>query len=63
MTYEAHAFFEHWKLNVHSEITKKKLPEKGYGLLDNLIYIGTGKILSITTRILVVGSQRVNKQS
>ena len=31
---------------------------KVYGFLDNLIWIGKGKF-SITTRILVVGSQRV----
>ena len=36
-------FLEHWKLNVHSKIAKKKMMEKGYGFLDNLILIGTGK--------------------
>ena len=33
---------EHWKLNVYSKIPKK-MQEKNYGFLDNLIWIGNGK--------------------
>ena len=35
-------FSEHWKFNVDSKIAKK-IPEKIYGFLDNLIWIGNGK--------------------
>ena len=33
---------EHWKLNVDSKISTE-IKEKTYGVLDNLILIGTGK--------------------
>ena len=35
-------FSENWKFNVDSKIAKK-IPEKIYGFLDNLIWIGNGK--------------------
>ena len=53
---------EHWKFNVDSR-NAKKMQQKIYGFLDNLIWIGNGKFSLITTRILVIGSQRVNRSS
>ena len=38
---------------------QKKMQQQIYVFLDNLIWIDKRQILSITTRILVVGSQRV----
>ena len=39
------------------------MSQEGFDLSDNSIRIGSGKNLPITARILVVGSQRVNKYS
>ena len=35
-------FSENWKFNVNSK-NAKKIPQKIYGFLDNLIWIGKGK--------------------
>ena len=44
LTYQAHFFFsEHWKFNVDSKHAKKKMQQKIYGFLDNLIRTGNGK--------------------
>ena len=39
------------------------MQQKDFGFSDNCICIGSSKALGITTRKLVVASQRVNKQS
>ena len=42
MTYETHIFSEYWKFHVDTGNAKKIL-QKVYGFLDNLISIGKGK--------------------
>ena len=49
-------FSKHWIFKVDSKTAKKKAQQEIFGFLDNYIWIGNGKF-SVTTRILVVGSQ------
>ena len=51
-----------WKFNSDSE-TSKKMLQKIDGFFHNLAEFGNGKFSLLNTRILVVGSQRVIKQS
>ena len=54
-------FPERWKFHVDTK-NAKKISQKVHGFLDKLIWIGNAKF-SVTTRILIVSTQRVNKQS